>query len=253
MSENDISLGFSNLTHDQAVSLLQFHQGLVERAAGKVAKPAAAPKPVGAAPQPLGNPPVPVPPAAPLSSPAAAATATPAPSALSAAAGTQLDVNGVPWHPDYHSGSATEPKANPDGSWRMRRGANKDAVKAFEGQFKGKSQAAATPAPTPVAPSPVGTLPSIGTGAPTPLAPAPIPAPVPLPPQHDVPNFETFQALWVHLVATGQATAELENWLVNTYGGHPTNPATSGVFLLDADKRKAAWDVLKTFDQKAAA
>lgn len=73
---------------------------------------------------------------------------------------------GIPWHKDYH---ASTQKQNNDGSWKARKGVDKDALKAYEAQFTATGD---TDVPaTPPAPSTPATPPPPSTPA-TPPAPS---------------------------------------------------------------------------------
>lgn len=115
-----------------------------------------------------------------------AAPAPPAPSAAPAApaatAGSDMfDTEGYPWDARIHSETRNK---NADGSWRVRRGVDKDLLAAVRLEFKNGAANAqelaedAAPTPTPAAPAFGGDLPQ---GA-APLEPAAPAAPPPVAP-----------------------------------------------------------------------
>jgi|SRR5262245_6905871 len=231
---NSLTLGIDGFTADDVHSLMTYWKGLVDRRAAGSRRDDIARTAESLAQHPTMQTaaPAPAPTAAPLPS-TAPATVTPAVSpALSAAAGTLTDVKGVPWHPDFHSGKATDPGRNDDGTWKMRRGHDKAAAKAYEAQFKGNASAAGQPAPLTVAPM-VNTA-TVGA---------------PLPPPPGVPAQIETEALWLRLVRLGRASAELEAWIIANMGGHPT----SDLFRNDALKRVALMDLLRQYDVADAA
>jgi hypothetical protein len=217
-------------------------------------------------------PPPPPPPPAPVSAPAAAPSggqsAVTAPGGAPSTGGStaRVDARGVPWDERYHAGkNAAESTPNPDGSWRRRKGSDKDAVKAYEAAYLGKgASAASTIAATivnagalsehPTSPAPTATAPANG-GASVPAVDPnnPLsypPAPPPPPPPPGTPSYEQFAQLWTELCAAQVVTVELETWIKTTYGGHPT---LSDVFKANPVARKAVWDVLLQYQPVAAA
>lgn len=127
------------------------------------------------------------------------APAPAAPSAPAATAGSDMfDSEGFPWDARIHSETRNK---NADGSWRIRRGVDKDLVVAVRAEFKNGGPNAAelmdtvpAAAPTPPASAPAfggelpagaAPLPEAAPAAPTPAAPA-APAPsAPVAPSDD--------------------------------------------------------------------
>jgi hypothetical protein len=58
---------------------------------------------------------------------------------------TELDKRGVPWSADHHAATKTQKK---DGSWKAKKGGDKEALKAYEAQYIG------TPSAPPAPPAP---------------------------------------------------------------------------------------------------
>jgi len=247
-----IKLGFNDLTADEARKLLDIYETMrarhadIERTAVEVDRSH------------------PTPPPAPVIAPAAAPSTGPDPvSALGGAPSTgnltaRVDARGVPWDERFHSGTATAPGSNPDGSWRRRRGSDKDAVKAYEAHYLSGSNVNPTPPPPPArpagAPATTVTAPaSGGASAPAvdpnnPLSYPPAPPPPP-PPPAGTPSYEDFAKLWTQLCAQQAVTVDLETWIKTTYGGHPV---LSDVFKGNPVARKAVWDVLLQYQPVAA-
>ena len=118
---------------------------------------------------------------------APAPAAPPAPSAPAATEGSPMfDSEGYPWDARIHSETRNK---NQDGSWRIRRGVDKDLVDAVRLEFKNGAANAAELMDTPAAP-PAPSAPAFGGELPqgaTPVEPAPA-APAPAAPVAPAPS-----------------------------------------------------------------
>jgi hypothetical protein len=264
-----IKLGFNDLTADEARKLLDIYEAMrastparhadIERTAAGIAA-AVYHAPHEAELHPTPPPPPPPPATAPAAAPSGGQSAATAPGGAPSTGNltVRVDARGVPWDERYHAGkNAAESTPNPDGSWRRRKGSDKDAVKAYEAQYLSGSKV--TPADyaalaNPTSPAPTATAPANGgTSAPAVDPNNPLsypPAPPPPPPPPGTPTYEQFAQLWTQLCAAQVVTVELETWIKTTYGGHPT---LSDVFKGNPVARKAMWDVLLQYQPVAAA
>lgn len=120
-----------------------------------------------------------------------------------------VDSAGIPWHADYHSASKAQ---NADGTWRAKRGVNKEALAAWEAKVKAEPPTMTIPAsltgqapvtlPNPDAAAPVASMP----GFPAPQAPAAaLPGfPAPQAAQPDIPvTTEAINAAFAKLGSLG--------------------------------------------------
>ena len=75
---------------------------------------------------------------------------------------SEVDSNGVPWNAEFH---ATTKGTNNDGTWKKKRGVDKDAVLAYESQFTSVETPPATTAPVvvPTVESPPVVVPTVET------------------------------------------------------------------------------------------
>lgn len=99
----------------------------------------APPPPPPATPTPPAPPPPPAPPAAPKAPPVAG----------------ELDVDGVPYNADLHSGRDGPTRGkNQAGQWKMKKGANRDSYRAWADSHKGTAVRTPVPPPAPTPPAP---------------------------------------------------------------------------------------------------
>lgn len=280
---NDIEIGFKNLSHEQARALINYHQELIERTraaatvinrSADIERTASALANAGIAVADAAHHvaahanPTPPPPPAPVAAPVAApspAVSVPGGAPSTGNSTAPVDARGVPWDERYHCdrGGSTG-GLNANGAWKKRKGHDPEAHKAYEAQFVGNDRAPAaasgnapsiTASPNGGAPASTATAPTVG-GAPAraaennPASYPPAPPPPPPPAPIGAPTFEEFSALWVRLCAAQRVTAELEAWIKNTYGGHPT---LSDVFKHNALARMQVYEVLRGYDVQQAA
>jgi hypothetical protein len=115
-----------------------------------------------------------------------------------------VDKNGIPWNAEYHSASKAQ---NADGTWRAKRGVNKEALAAWETKVKAEPPTMTLPSsitggapvslPNPDAPQ-AAALPGMPVAAALPGFPAPQAA------QPDIPvTFETVTAAFDKLGKAG--------------------------------------------------
>lgn len=91
--------------------------------------------------------------------------------------GVEVDASGLPWDGRIHSGPTDKKPKNADLTWRKKRGASDDEVRAVEAELRAALGAPAAPvAEAPVAPVPPA--PVVASPIPAPVAVVPTPAPV---------------------------------------------------------------------------
>ena len=98
-----------------------------------------------------------------------------------------LDINGLPWDERIHSSTAAK---NQDGSWRLKRGVDRDLVAEVEAELR--ATMGSEPVPAPETPAVMGSEP-----APAPASQPPVAAPAPTPPAaQTAPMPPTGPAVW---------------------------------------------------------
>jgi len=112
-----------------------------------------------------------------------------------------LDANDLPWDPRIHSSSKAK---NKDGTWRYKRGVNKDAVATVEAELKGLLSTPVAPPPPPVQ----------ETAAPPPPPPAQETV-APPPPVEGVTVPAFLQLVTANIVAKKWTREEIEQAIVN--------------------------------------
>jgi hypothetical protein len=133
----------------------------------------------------------------------------------------EVDERGVPYHPDFHSGSKKISK----GAWNRRKGHDRAAADAYEASYlTAKSPHADTS----------GGLAGTQT---TPYANAPA-APTVSAPE---PTLQDFQNLWTRLCGEGKVFMTDQQHIERNWGGHPMSPT-----FYDPALRKQAYDYLMT-------
>lgn len=256
MSAHPLSITVPNLTPAQAQELADFIQSVlidgrrpvyhapnrpadIERAAAEIASS-----------HPTPPPPPPV--TAPAAAPGTGASVVSAPGGAPTTGNltAHVDARGVPWDERYHSGTASAPGRNENGSWRRRRGADKKEVDAYEAAHAGSSPngPAGAPVTTVAAPANGGaSAPVVDRNNPASYPPAPPPPP---PPPAGAVTYEDFAAQWVRISAAQRVTPELLDWIKASYGGHPT---MSDVFKNNPVARTQLYETLRAYDLPAAA
>lgn len=249
-----VKLGFDDLTPDEARKLLALYESIV------TSRPVIQPMSHAqwaarqadierTASELVGN--VPPPPAAPAAAPSVDAS-VPGGAPSTGSSTVPVDARGVPFDIRFHSGTLADPGLNDKGAWKKRRGHDPEGLAAYEEQFIGSGIAAITyrqklaaSAPSPTAggsPAPVA--------PPDPNNPMSYPPAPPPPPPPSVVSFEEFARLWTALCAAQRVSIELETWIKNTHGGHPT---LSDVFRHNPMARAQVYEVLRGYDVPAAA
>ena len=111
---------------------------------------------------------------------------------------TDVDTRGYPWDERIHASSKA---LNTDGSWRYRRGVEKETINAVEMELKGFSEPT-TPVVVPAVPPVVEAVNGM------PIAPAPAPAATELPDVSSMTFVQLMQKL-TPLTATGKITPDM--------------------------------------------
>lgn len=197
--------------------------------------------PVGrTAPQPptIPNAPTFTPPPPPVADPApevanGAAPSLPPSNVIALPVG-QTDARGVVWHPTWHSGDVGKPGLNKNGSWKKRKNSDDAGHAAYEALFLTAKKDAVAEV--------FAEFTTVPTFTPPPPAVAPV-AEVIVPPP-GTPGVADFEGLWAKLVADQKVNADIENWFIATFGGHPVH---SFVYRNDPVKRLNAYNQMKFY------
>jgi hypothetical protein len=128
----------------------------------------------------------------------------------------EVDGRGVPYHPDFHSGSKKQSK----GAWNRRKGHDRAAADAYEASY--------LTADTSGGLAGTQTTPYVNAPA-TPTASAP------------EPTLQDFQNLWARLCGENKVFMTDQQHIERNWGGHPMSPT-----FYDPALRKQAYDYLMT-------
>lgn len=251
-----IELKFGNLTTAQAQELLEAHLSIISGRrlihmrpddplpqTDKPQYPLHMMPGVGAPttnplPQPptIPNAPMFTPPPPPVADPSPANGAAPTlpPSNVIALPVGQTDARGVVWHPTWHSGDVGKPGLNKNGSWKKRKNSDDAGHAAYEALFLTAKKDAVAEV--------FAEFTTVPTFTPPPPAVAPV-AEVIVPPP-GTPGVADFEGLWAKLVADQKVNADIENWFIATFGGHPVH---SFVYRNDPVKRLNAYNQMKFY------
>lgn len=113
----------------------------------------------------------------------------------------EVDARGVPYHPDFHSGSK---KQSADGAWNRRKNHDRSAADVYEAGYLGKS----------ALPSATGTAPAANS-----------------PVTQQMLTVVEFRQLWQWTCDNGKVTMNDQNAFVMKYGAHPMEANLDGVNL----------------------
>lgn len=249
-----------------AATLKNGRNGDVTRVASELAaQPMPPAHPRAPTPPPSATPVPPTPPAAPASVNAAAPTTSATPATVSDA----VDARGVPYDPRFYAATRG---TNNDGSWKKRKGVDKDAVAAYEAQFTHRPgmttsaadfeaaaptaspvQAPAVTAPTSPPPPPVAAMPTAAQVT-AQFAPhlASQPNGVMMPPPANelvIPTYNDFYQLYIRLCQEGRINEQTAAAIHAAAGASPTGAEYS----VDENKRAIAYREMQRLEFEAAA